>query len=74
MTSGDTGARGAGTVVGAGIAFVVLGCLAIVLALVGVPAAGWLFTGGLVAMGVGSVLTRFGGSADWWPGMTTKNF
>lgn len=75
MTSGaHDGARGTGAVVTAGIAIVILGCVAIALGLVGVPASGWLFTGGLLAVGLGAVLTRFGGSADWWPGMTTKGF
>ncbi len=74
MTSDDAGARGTGAVVGAGVAIVILGCLAIALALVGVPASGWLFAGGLLAAGLGAVLTRFGGSAHWWPGMTTKGF
>ncbi|MBJ7456415.1 MAG: hypothetical protein JHC74_10185 [Thermoleophilia bacterium] len=35
---------------------------------------GFWFVGGLGAIALGAVVLRFGGPADWWPGMRTKNF
>lgn len=35
---------------------------------------GLWFLGGLALLALGGIISRFGGPADWWPGMTGKEF
>ncbi|MBJ7457363.1 MAG: hypothetical protein JHC74_15020 [Thermoleophilia bacterium] len=50
-------------------ALVIAGALGMAAGLVG-PA--WLFVGGLPVAAAGGVLSKFGGPADWWPGLLNR--
>ena len=65
-------ARRRAPLVTAGVLLAAAGCLAVVLGVAGVPASGIWLAAGLAAAGLGAVLLRFDGPADWWPGMRVK--
>jgi hypothetical protein len=57
-----------------GAMIVLAGVIVTALSFTAVLASGLWFLGGLGLIALGGVVLRFGGPADWWPGMRTKNF
>jgi hypothetical protein len=57
-----------------GALIVVIGLVVTASSFTPIVTSGFWFLGGLGVIALGAVVLRFGGPADWWPGMRTKDF